>query len=343
MVFESTRISKSFHAKKVLNGIDLRIGKGEIHGLVGKNDAGKSTFVNIATGLIRDYEGQVKFDGKVIDEESVLRRQEMGLFLVPQHSSIIPEFSVAENIFIGVWPVKRSGSIDWKTVYSGAVSELRRYGVDVAPQTKARMLSLVDRRKLNIVRALFSDAKLIILDEPTTSLTREERDNLFDFIKELSSRGTSFIFISHYLDEVIKLCHRVTVFRDGYAEQIEPENMNETYLSERIVGESVTLYERKNRDFPESGPASLICTSLSGLGVDNVTMRVGAGEVVGMVGFPGSGARETLRVLGGVAPCYGGSAAGAGTAPCRACRSGFGHQPGAGLRSLRPPRRRLGV
>lgn len=306
MVLQSRRISKSFHAKRVLNDINLSIGRGEIHGLVGKNGAGKSTYVNILTGLIRDYAGEVSFDGRAIDNEPVLTRQQMGLFLVPQHSSIIPEFSVAENICMGVWPVKGRGRIDWKSLFSGAINELERYGVSVDPHTKARNLSLVERRKLNIVRALFSEAKLIVLDEPTTSLTSEERDNLFSFIRELSAKGTSFIFISHYLDEVVKLCDRITVFRDGYAELVKPEDMNESTLSERIIGASVNLFERTPREHPENGPQSFSCDKLTGAGIKEVSMRVGAGEIVGLVGFPGSGARETLRALSGIAPCRGG-------------------------------------
>ena len=114
MLLEAKNICKSFHTKQVLNGINFQVEKGEIHGLVGKNGAGKSTFVNIITGLISDYQGEVYFEGRNIDKESVLHRQKSGLFLVPQHSSIVTEFSVAENIFIGVWPKKKNGTVDTK-------------------------------------------------------------------------------------------------------------------------------------------------------------------------------------------------------------------------------------
>lgn len=299
-MLETFDIRKSFHAKQVLNGIDFSLGQGEIHGLVGKNGAGKSTFVNIVTGVIADYSGQVVFNGQNVDGESVLSRQKKGMFLVPQHSSIIPEFSVAENIYLGVWPRNKTG-IDWPSMLGGARRELERYGLDVDPRTKSGKLNLVDRRKLNIVRALFSEAKMIILDEPTTSLTTEERDNLFSFIKELSRRGVSFIFISHYLDEVVKLCDHITVFKDGYGSALSTEERNEASVSQRMLGESVELYAGSSRKSPGM-QTGFKCEKLHAPLVDGVDLDIKRGEVVGFVGFPGSGARETIRVLGGLTP-----------------------------------------
>ncbi|MCB7522503.1 sugar ABC transporter ATP-binding protein [[Clostridium] hylemonae] len=300
-MLEAKNICKSFHTKQVLNGIDFQVEEGEIHGLVGKNGAGKSTFVNIITGLISDYEGEVFFEGRNIDRESVLHRQKSGLFLVPQHSSIVTEFSVAENIFIGVWPKKKNGTVDRRKMESMAEEVLKVYGLRVSAQTKAGKLSLVEQRKLNIIRALFSEAKLIILDEPTTSLTKEERNNLFQFIEELSKKGVSFIFISHYLDEVLKICSNITVFKDGYAGSLRlKEERTELELSKMIVGESVDLFSRKKNVKPPQGPCTLECRDLQAECVDHVSMKMYPGKVVGFVGFPESGAREMLRVLGGL-------------------------------------------
>lgn len=301
MLLEAKNICKSFHTKQVLNGIDFQVEEGEIHGLVGKNGAGKSTFVNIITGLISDYEGEVFFEGRNIDRESVLHRQKSGLFLVPQHSSIVTEFSVAENIFIGVWPKKKNGTVDRRKMESMAEEVLKVYGLRVSAQTKAGKLSLVEQRKLNIIRALFSEAKLIILDEPTTSLTKEERNNLFQFIEELSKKGVSFIFISHYLDEVLKICSNITVFKDGYAGSLRlKEERTELELSKMIVGESVDLFSRKKNVKPPEGPCTLECRDLQAECIDHVSMKMYPGKVVGFVGFPESGAREMLRVLGGL-------------------------------------------
>lgn len=307
LLLEAKNICKSFHTKQVLNGIDFQVEKGEIHGLVGKNGAGKSTFVNIITGLITGYEGEVYFEGRNIDKESVLHRQKSGLFLVPQHSSIVTEFSVAENIFIGVWP-RKNGMVDRKKMNNMASEVLEIYGLHVAPETKAGRLSLVEQRKLNIIRALFSEAKLIILDEPTTSLTKEERNNLFQFIEELSAKGVSFIFISHYLDEVLKICNNITVFKDGYAGSISlKEGKTELELSKMIIGESVDLFQREKNLEKPSQKCTLECCGLKADCVDQVSMKMYPGKVLGFVGFPESGAREMLRVLGGLNKIHSGS------------------------------------
>ncbi len=299
MLLETKNIKKSFHTKQVLNGIDMSIEKGEIHGLVGKNGAGKSTFVNIVTGLIDNYEGQVVFENENINEYNVLKRQEKGLFIVPQHTAIVNEFSVAENIFIGVWPRTKAKLVDWNNIYETAGKVLSQYGLDIDPKTKAAKLSLVDRRKLNIVRALFSEAKLIILDEPTTSLTTEERNNLFDFVNKMSAKGTSFIFISHYLDEVLKLCDKITIFKDGFATSLDLKTeKNEMDLSAKMLGDSVELFKRKKEK--EHSDIAFACKDIHAFRVDNVSFEIKKGDIVGFVGFPGSGAREVMRAIGGL-------------------------------------------
>lgn len=301
MLLEAKNICKSFHTKQVLTGINFQVEEGEIHGLVGKNGAGKSTFVNIITGLIDDYQGEVYFEGRNIDKESVLHRQKSGLFLVPQHSSIVTEFSVAENIFIGVWPKSKNGTVDRKRMNEMAKNVLEIYGLDISPDTKAGKLSLVEQRKLNIIRALFSEAKLIILDEPTTSLTKEERSNLFQFIQDMSAKGVSFIFISHYLDEVLKICKNITIFKDGRAGSLSlQEQRTEMELSKLIIGSSVDLFNRdKNLESPEE-KYTIKCSHLTADCVDDISMELYPGKILGFVGFPESGARELMRAMGGL-------------------------------------------
>lgn len=301
MLLEAKNICKSFHTKQVLNGINFQVEKGEIHGLVGKNGAGKSTFVNIITGLINDYQGEVYFEGRNIDKESVLHRQKSGLFLVPQHSSIVTEFSVAENIFIGIWPKKKNGAVDRKKMNEMAKEVLEIYGLDISPQTKAGKLSLVEQRKLNIIRALFSEAKLIILDEPTTSLTKEERTNLFQFIEDMSMKGVSFIFISHYLDEVLKICRNITIFKDGRAGSLSlKEQRTEMELSKLIIGSSVDLFQREKNLNHSDNSYTLKCTNIKADCVDDISIELYPGKILGFVGFPESGARELMRAMGGL-------------------------------------------
>lgn len=299
LLLSTKNIKKSFHTKQVLNGIDMQIKKGEVHGLVGKNGAGKSTFVNIITGLVDTYEGDVIFKGENINANNVSVRQQKGLFIVPQHTAIVNEFTVAENIFIGLWPKTKNKMVDWKSINKEAANIFKSYGFNVNPKTKASQLSLVDRRKLNILRALFSEADLIILDEPTTSLTKEERTNLFDFINEIKDKGTSFIFISHYLDEVLDLCDSITVLKDGYSTSLDFETeKNEDKLSEKMVGKNIELYNRTRIEVYDEIMFS--CQEIQVPYVNKVSFDIHKGEIIGFVGFIESGAREVMRAIGGL-------------------------------------------
>jgi simple sugar transport system ATP-binding protein len=308
LLLELANINKSFSRKQVLNNISFSVMDGEIHGLVGKNGAGKSTLVNIISGVLTNDTGNVTFGGVDISRLSVLERQERGIYVVPQHATIIPEFSVAENLFLGVWPKKRSGFVEWEKMYLTAERELQEYGLHVDPRMQAKDLSLVNQRKLNIVRALFSKAKLIILDEPTTALSADERESLFDFVLKLKNQGTSFIFISHYLEEILKLCDCITVIRDGQSfTGYKKGNIDERTLSNLIVGEDVELCERKNLGMQNKQDIVLECNELTGPSMVKISFPLRRGEILGLIGFPGSGAREICRALSGLHPIDQGS------------------------------------
>jgi len=306
LLLEVSGIYKSFSGKEVLRNVNLVVGHGEIHGLVGKNGAGKSTLVNIISGVLKSDKGTVTFNQQVINRYSVLERQELGIYVVPQHATIIPEFSVAENLFLGIWPRKKTGFVEWKPIFERAAQELAEYGLHIDPKMKAKDLSLVDQRKLNIVRALFSKAKLIVLDEPTTALSADERNSLFEFVLKLKRQGTSFIFISHYLEEILKLSDRLTVIRDGQSfTGYSTDSIDERELSNLIVGEDVELCMRSKPLGGENIPV-LECRDIIGIDMDGVSFRLNRGEILGLIGFPGSGAREICRALFGLHEAYSG-------------------------------------
>lgn len=213
VLLEVKNVSKRFGQTQALKDVSLTIRKGTIHSLLGRNGAGKSTVVNIIAGIHKQNEGDVLLEGKDISMYSVSERQQMGIRIVPQHASVIPDMTVAENVFMGIWPLKKSGMVDWKCLYREAEEELLKYGLAVDPKAKVRALNGVDKRKVNIVRAMYGGAKLIILDEPTTALSTVERQELFSFVNRLKENGTAFIFISHYLQEVVELSDEVTVIR----------------------------------------------------------------------------------------------------------------------------------
>lgn len=300
-----TNISKSFGPTRALESVDLQIKKGEIHSLIGKNGAGKSTLVNIISGLYKLDSGNVIFEGENINKLSIYERQRIGIRMVTQHASVVPQMTVAENISIGLWPKKKSGLVDWRKLNKEAGEVLQSYGIDVDPLAYMSRLDPVLQRKINIVRALFGGGKLIILDEPTTSLSSGDRDNLFEFVKELSQKGIAFMFISHYLDEILRISpdpKNISVIRDGriIKPEISKEELNETYLANLLAGEEVILTKRVK---PEARLLNQVNVKCSGFGAKHlscVDLSISKGEVVGIVGFPQSGAREFLRALYGL-------------------------------------------
>lgn len=309
VLLELQNISKRFGATQALSDVSLKVKKGTIHSLLGRNGAGKSTLVNIIAGLYPQSEGTVLYEGKDIQGLNVFERQREGIRLVPQHESAIANMSVAENIFLGLWPKKRSRFVDWKRIYEQAAVELKNYGLLIDPRMEIRYLSSVDTRKVNIIRAMHGGAKLIILDEPTTALTDEERRDLFRFVNELKKKGTAFIFISHYLNEVMELSDDITVVRDGkaYPGIVEGVPVTEEYLAQLVAGETVALTRRTFiKDYTKVKKV-VSMKGVCGASLDHVDMDVYEGEILGVVGFPGSGAREILRTLAGLNPMESGN------------------------------------
>lgn len=294
-------VSKSFGATQALKDVSFTIKKGTIHSLLGRNGAGKSTVVNIIAGIYRQNSGNVTLDGGDITPYSVFERQNMGIKIVPQHASIVPELTVGENVFMGIWPRKKGGFVDWEKLFAEARKELDKYGLDVDPKEKVRNLNGVDQRKVNIIRAMHGGAKLIILDEPTTALSSVERQELFVFVNELKAKGTAFIFISHYLQEVVELSDDVTVIRDGRSfSGSDGEQLNEERLASLIAGEEVELVNREKLKDNSGKELLLECRGLSGPILKDVSVKLYKGEITGVVGFPGSGARELCRTLFGL-------------------------------------------
>ncbi len=292
-------VSKNFGATKALHDVSFTKDRGTIHSLLVRNGAGKSTVVNIIAGIHQQTSGTVLLDGEDISPYSVFERQEMGIKIVPQHASIVPELTVGENVFMGVWPRRKNGLVDWARLHREAEAELRRYNLPVSTKVKVGSLNGVDRRKVNIIRAMHGGAKLIILDEPTTALSSDERQELFIFVNELKAQGTAFIFISHYLQEVVELSDEVTVIRDGMAfSGGEKGGFHEERLAHLIAGEEVKLSKRLT--VSAKAKVALSCKNVSGPILDNVSVDLYESEITGVVGFPSSGARELCRTIFGL-------------------------------------------
>jgi len=301
ILLEVKHVNKRFGATQALKDVSISIEAGSIHSLLGRNGAGKSTVVNIIAGIYSQDDGEVIFEGKDIKDLSVFERQNMGIRLVTQHASVIPQLSIAENIFMGLWPKKTSKLVDWDKMYKMAAIELEQYGLDCDPKAQVKTLSKIDMRKVNIVRAMYGGAKLVILDEPTTALSTKERDDLFVFINKLKDKGTAFIFISHYLNEVLMLSNQITVIRDGLSFLgTGEEEATEESLAALVAGEEVTLTTRVKNLGKRKEDLVLSCNNVTRKHLEPTSFELYKGQILGVVGFPGSGAREIIRTLFGL-------------------------------------------
>jgi ABC-type sugar transport system ATPase subunit len=305
-ILEVRDVAKTFGATRALIDVNLKVEKGTIHSLVGRNGAGKSTLVNVIAGVTKADRGEVVFEGHDISGMALKERQSRGVRLVTQHASIVPDLDVAENISMGLWAKNRLRLIDWKQMHRRAREVMDEFGLEVDTHKAVRHLTPVDQRKVNIIRALFGGGKFIILDEPTTSLSSEDRDNLFEFVRIQAEKGITFILISHYLEEILRVSDEITTVRDGLVfSNMKGDADTHDKLARVIAGEDVELTLRDPDKAPCVEPL-LECVGVSATFLKPTSTKVHRGEIVGYVGFPGSGAREICTMLYGLNKKQGG-------------------------------------
>jgi ABC-type sugar transport system ATPase subunit len=306
-VLRVENLGKTYGHQAALQGVSLEIRRGTIHGLLGENGAGKSTLVGIVSGQRTPTSGRIFLNGREIVGSSVGDMEEAGVFLVTQEPMIIDHMTAAENLFLGIWP-SRGGLVNWRRLKGEAARMLEGSGID--PGALAGRLNAVARRKLNILRAMFSGGRVIILDEPTAALTVPDRRQLFDFMRRLKNEGVTFIFISHYNDEILEICDAVSVLRDGRLAggSQSVADMTSSQLSELVLGRGLDLFQRERRSFPRARPAVAL-RDIRAADVDVAALDLWPGEIVGFTGLPGAGAKELARVLFGLHPVGGGSIA----------------------------------
>ena len=297
-------LTKVYGGFTALDDVTVEVRRGTIHGLLGENGAGKSTLVGLIAGMRMPTRGRIDFDGQDVHGHDVKAMEQAGVFLVMQEPMIVGQLSVAENLLLGHWPA-HSGFVDWKQLRAQARRMLEGERID--PAALAEELSAVARRKLNILRALFSGGRLIILDEPTTALTMSDRAVLFAFMRELKGRGITFIFISHYNEEILDICDAVTVLRDGRLAggSDDLREMTSERLSELVLGRGLQLF-RRDRGRIRQGGDSLHVSGVVAPKVRVDSFSIARGEVVGFAGLLGSGAKEFGQTLFGLNPASAG-------------------------------------
>jgi ribose transport system ATP-binding protein len=309
VLLELSGINKTFGGVAALREVDFSLAAGEIHGLVGENGAGKSTLMKIIAGVHAEYQGEMRLDGELVHFDSPRDARVGGIGMVHQELSVVPDLSVAENVHLGAQPLQRLGLIDWRTMRRDAAAHLAKLGIDVDPRARLGDLPLGLQQLVEVARVLFSGARLIILDEPTSALAPPEVERLFGLLRRLRDSGKSIIFISHFLDDVLAICDRLTVFRNGQAVATEAcSNVDKRWVIDRMIGAGHDeLEESYLADISlHSSPDAKVVLQVEGLtragGYRDVSLCVRSGEVLGIYGFLGSGQLELARTLFGVLP-----------------------------------------
>ncbi|AFR05662.1 D-ribose transporter ATP binding protein [Pectobacterium carotovorum subsp. carotovorum PCC21] len=274
--------------------------------LVGENGAGKSTMMKVLTGIYRKDAGSIHFLGKEVDFSGPKASQEAGIGIIHQELNLIPQLTIAENIFLGREFTNRFGRIDWNKMYAEADKLLKRLNLRYDSRRMVGDLSIGDQQMVEIAKVLSFESKVIIMDEPTDALTDTETASLFSVIKELQSQGCGIVYISHRLKEIFEICDDITVFRDGQFIGERPvSDLEEDTLIEMMVGRKLEdQYPRSNK---VPGEVRLKVQNLSGPGVDSVSFTVRKGEILGVAGLMGAGRTELMKILYGALPRTGGN------------------------------------
>ncbi len=292
-------ISKRFGATQALADVSLGLLPGEIHALVGENGAGKSTLVKILAGVHQPDDGTIVLDGQPIQIAGPADARANGIAVVHQEPRLFPDLTVAENVFIGHAPAGRLGSIDWGAMRRAADALFTELDVRFDVNAPVRGLSMADQQLIEIAKSLSVEARVLILDEPTASLSAHEVERLFAIVRRLRDRGVSILFVSHRLDEVFALCDRATVFRDGrHVVTMRTAELTTADLVRHMVGRAVTLFPKVETPI---GDVLLEVDGLARVGAfRDVSFAVRSGEIVGLAGLVGAGRTEVARVLFGI-------------------------------------------
>ncbi len=298
-MLELRGISKRFPGVQALDGVGIAFAPGEIHALVGENGAGKSTLIKIITGIYRPDAGQVLFEGRPLRFRSYRDSLEQGIDIVSQEIQVIPESTIAENIMLDKLITRgRTGIVDWPAVERTARRYLDMVGLALPPDTVIKRLSAAHKQLVQIAKALAAEARVLLLDEPTSSLTEHEARNLFGLLRGLRDKGVTIIFVSHKFEEVFALCDKVSVLRDGRLVGTRRiDELTRTELVTMMIGRDVRQAHLGRLD-AEAGREMLRAESVVRKGkVEGASFRLREGEILGFYGLVGAGRTELARVL----------------------------------------------
>ncbi|WP_035778823.1 sugar ABC transporter ATP-binding protein [Butyrivibrio sp. MC2013] len=308
-------ISKSFgKAVVALDDVQFELEAGEIHALLGENGAGKSTLIKVLTGVEERDKGEVELEGKKIYPKSTNEAQQVGISTVYQEVNLCPNLSVAENIYIGRAPRTKMGAIDWNAMAKNAQELLEKFDLKLDVNKSLDNYSVAVQQMVAIARASDIQAKVLILDEPTSSLSKVEVDKLFDIMKRLRSEGMGIIFVTHFLDQVYEVTDRITVLRNGhYVGTYKTSDLPRVELVSKMIGKDYAVLNQtlqkgqSDKEKTKTGDVFVSMKNVTHQGsINNMDLSIAKGEVLGLSGLLGSGRSETARVLFGIDQVTGG-------------------------------------
>lgn len=300
-ILELTGIDKAFPGVKALDNACLNVYPGRVMALLGENGAGKSTLMKVLTGIYSLDAGEIRYQGERAAFQGPKHSQEAGISIIHQELNLIPELTIAENIFLGREKVSPFGRIKWSEMHKEADALLARLNVKHSSKKQLGELSLGEQQMVEIAKALSFDSKVIIMDEPTDALTDTETESLFNVIAELREEGCGIVYISHRLKEIFQMCDDITVLRDGkFIGQCTVAETNEDLLIEMMVGRK--LEEQYPRINAVHGTTCLEVNNLCGSGVEGVSFKLDRGEILGISGLMGAGRTELMKAIYGALP-----------------------------------------
>ncbi len=299
LLLQMKGIHKSFPGVHALKGVDFDLRAGEVHALLGENGAGKSTLIKVLGGIYHKDQGEIFVNGKSYDIDSVEMARTAGISIIHQELVLVPWLSIKENIFLGREPKTKFGLVDYDTMYRKTKGCLEEFGLALDPNAMIAGLNIAQQQMVEIVKAISFSSRIVVMDEPTSSLSDKETENLFANVRKLTARGIGIIYISHRMSELSQIADRVTVMRDG--EYVGTKNVKETTTDELIammVGRSMTNYY--TRTYNDCSETALKVEGLCSKRVHDVSFEAKHGEILGFSGLIGAGRSETMQAIFGL-------------------------------------------
>lgn len=308
-ILEMKKITKVFPGVKVLDKVDLSIKRGEVHCLIGANGAGKSTLMKILSGAYVEDSGEIYFNGKILKHQGTGARRKEGISIIYQELSLFHELTVGENVLINNYPKTKSKAVYWNKVYEDTQLLANSLNININAKAKVSSLNIGQKQLTEIMKALACNAKLIVMDEPSSTLSQTEFEILVKVIKDLKAKGITVIYISHHLEELFIVGDRITVLRDGKLVACkDKDELDENALVEHMTGVKISQIENEEAAIHQvSDEVVLELKNVSNYKVSDINLTLHKGEVIGLYGLVGSGRTEILQSIYGLAPITGGS------------------------------------